>query len=299
MSKYRILVCFLIYSLVDKIQFSSALSRLFPHPRNQDPNSKKRGSEAFPSLFSPILAEKRKMYSLRNFNTILICSLLLWSWSRNAILITSSHHHKFHLHHRQNDTSSGVSAPISVSSWPLWTETHCTLISAKKETSRFTRIAAQRRSTLWGELVTYFSASNDDDGDHGIAGPKSYTLYTVFTATGTLWLQRDSTKPSRSENSGTAVNNQERERLLTVSPSSTRAWLSTFMAQWHPSLEIFVCGSMAKPRRMEIFDDQGKAIRVLQGEALGSAASRCCFHPSEEKIIDVGGNSSGRVTVAR
>ena len=50
---------------------------------------------------------------------------------------------------------------------------------------------------------------------------------------------------------------------------------------------------------MEIFDAQGKLLREVTGESLGSVMSRTCFHPSTNKLTMVGGNSSGRVVVVR
>jgi WD40 repeat protein len=82
----------------------------------------------------------------------------------------------------------------------------------------------------------------------------------------------------------------------------TGRWLCTFMAKWHPSAseECFVVGSMQKPRTVEVFNGTtGKLMRGIQGDALTAVASRCCFHPNSEKLIVVGGNSSGRITVAR
>lgn len=80
----------------------------------------------------------------------------------------------------------------------------------------------------------------------------------------------------------------------------TGRWLSTFMAQWHPSLDIFCVGSMKKPREIEIFDSEGNILRAIQGEALTAVASRCCFHPCRDtKLVVIGGNSSGRVTIIR
>ncbi|KAL7498192.1 hypothetical protein ACHAWT_006086 [Skeletonema menzelii] len=83
----------------------------------------------------------------------------------------------------------------------------------------------------------------------------------------------------------------------------TGRWLSTFMARWHPTSfsgdEIFVIGSMAKPRQIEVFGGNGGLLREISGGALTAVASRCCFHPSAEKLIVIGGNSSGRVTIAR
>jgi WD40 repeat protein len=81
--------------------------------------------------------------------------------------------------------------------------------------------------------------------------------------------------------------------------NQTGRWLSTFMATWHPQLDIFVVGSMNRPRSVEAYDAQGKQLVEVRGEALGSVMSRCCFHPSTDKIIMVGGNSSGRVVAIR
>lgn len=81
----------------------------------------------------------------------------------------------------------------------------------------------------------------------------------------------------------------------------TGRWLSTFMAQWHPTSheDLFIVGSMSKPRRMEFFNGAGELLSGLSGEALTAVVSRCCFHPSSTNLIAIGGNSSGRVTVAR
>mmetsp|Transcript_8604 Transcript_8604/g.19338 ORF Transcript_8604/g.19338 Transcript_8604/m.19338 type:complete len:596 (-) Transcript_8604:92-1879(-) len=85
--------------------------------------------------------------------------------------------------------------------------------------------------------------------------------------------------------------------------NQTGRWLSTFMARWHPGTfsdkEMFVVGSMKQPRCIEVFADNGTLLREIRGDALTAVASRCCFHPSANKLIVVGGNSSGRVTVAR
>jgi len=86
--------------------------------------------------------------------------------------------------------------------------------------------------------------------------------------------------------------------------NQTGRWLSTFMAQWNPNTissnkEIFVVGSMKKPRTIEVFSSDGELLREIRGEALTAVASRCCFHPNANKFIVLGGNSSGRVTVAR
>lgn len=82
----------------------------------------------------------------------------------------------------------------------------------------------------------------------------------------------------------------------------TGRWLSTLHAQWHPSAreELFCVGSMSKPRRIEIFDgSSGDLIRGIEGDGMTSVSSRCCFHPSEEKLVVCGGNSSGRVVLCQ
>ena len=81
--------------------------------------------------------------------------------------------------------------------------------------------------------------------------------------------------------------------------NQTGRWLSTLMATWHPQLDMFVVGSMNRPRCVEAYDSQGKQLVEVQGEALGSVMSRCCFHPSKDNIVMVGGNSSGRVVAIR
>lgn len=85
--------------------------------------------------------------------------------------------------------------------------------------------------------------------------------------------------------------------------NQTGRWLSTFMARWHPALfsnkEMFVVGSMQQPRTIEVFAGDGTLLRGIRGDALSAVGGRCCFHPSADKLIVVGGNSSGRVTVAR
>ena len=95
----------------------------------------------------------------------------------------------------------------------------------------------------------------------------------------------------------------------------TGRWLSTFMARFHPSMDIFCVGSMQQPRRVEIFTASAAAssssssssttkqkqhlLRGITGDALTAVVSRCCFHPRRDRLIVVGGNSSGRVTVVR
>lgn len=71
------------------------------------------------------------------------------------------------------------------------------------------------------------------------------------------------------------------------------------MARWHPSLDYFCVGSMDRPRVVEVFDAEGDRIRGVSGDSLTAVASRCCFHPSIDQLVLVGGNSSGRVTIIR
>lgn len=81
--------------------------------------------------------------------------------------------------------------------------------------------------------------------------------------------------------------------------NQTGRWLSTLMANWHPAADVFAVGCLKQPRRIELMDGTGKTMQELQGENLTAVCSRCCFHPSTDQTIVVGGNSSGRVTVFR
>ncbi|XP_022099517.1 WD repeat-containing protein 76-like isoform X2 [Acanthaster planci] len=76
----------------------------------------------------------------------------------------------------------------------------------------------------------------------------------------------------------------------------TGRWLTTFRAGWHPRREdVIVVGSMERPRRIHLFDDQGRLIHSLMDEALGSVCSVNAFHPTRDLIV--GANSSGRLHV--
>lgn len=84
--------------------------------------------------------------------------------------------------------------------------------------------------------------------------------------------------------------------------NQTGRWLSTFMANWHPTTreELFVVGCMTRPRAMEVFNgDTGELLRAISGDGLTAVPSRCCFHPSEDNLIICGGNASGRVSIAQ
>uniref|UniRef100_A0A7S1B7W6 WD repeat-containing protein 76 n=1 Tax=Corethron hystrix TaxID=216773 RepID=A0A7S1B7W6_9STRA len=83
--------------------------------------------------------------------------------------------------------------------------------------------------------------------------------------------------------------------------NQTGRWLTTFMAQWHPTNDIFVVGSMKRPRMIEIFGSDGKSMQDLVGDGLTAVASRCCFRGNARGAREavVGGNASGRVSVFR
>ncbi|KAL7557277.1 hypothetical protein ACA910_016241 [Epithemia clementina (nom. ined.)] len=77
----------------------------------------------------------------------------------------------------------------------------------------------------------------------------------------------------------------------------TGRWLCTFMARWHPSVDdLFCVGSMEKPRNVHVYNTKRQLAAV---PGLTAVVSRCCFHPSTQELILVGGNSSGRVTIVR
>ncbi|XP_052039363.1 WD repeat-containing protein 76 isoform X2 [Apodemus sylvaticus] len=76
----------------------------------------------------------------------------------------------------------------------------------------------------------------------------------------------------------------------------TGRWLTRFQAVWDPKQEdCFVVGSMAQPRRVEVFHETGKNVHSLWGECLVSVCSLSAVHPT--RYILAGGNSSGRLHV--
>lgn len=99
-------------------------------------------------------------------------------------------------------------------------------------------------------------------------------------------------------------NNNNNNNPITLSPTKrvihdniTGRWLTTFMATYHPILDIFCVGSMSRPRAIDIFHANGTLLRSITDELITSVNSRCCFHPCIDNIIIAGGNSSGRVTI--
>ncbi|KAL1787145.1 WD repeat-containing protein 76 isoform X1 [Sigmodon hispidus] len=76
----------------------------------------------------------------------------------------------------------------------------------------------------------------------------------------------------------------------------TGRWLTRFQAVWDPKQEdCFIVGSMAHPRRVEVFHETGKSVHSFLGECLVSVCSLNVMHPT--RYVLAGGNSSGRVHV--
>ncbi|XP_034350395.1 WD repeat-containing protein 76 isoform X3 [Arvicanthis niloticus] len=76
----------------------------------------------------------------------------------------------------------------------------------------------------------------------------------------------------------------------------TGRWLMRFQAVWDPKQEdCFIIGSMAHPRRVEVFHETGKNVHSFEGECLASVCSLSVMHPT--RYILAGGNSSGKLHV--
>ncbi|XP_057344750.1 WD repeat-containing protein 76 isoform X1 [Manis pentadactyla] len=77
----------------------------------------------------------------------------------------------------------------------------------------------------------------------------------------------------------------------------TGRWLTRFQAVWDPKQEdCVIVGSMAHPRRVEIFHETGKLVHsFLGGECLASVCSINAVHPTRYTLA--GGNSSGKIHV--
>lgn len=77
----------------------------------------------------------------------------------------------------------------------------------------------------------------------------------------------------------------------------TGRWLTRFQAVWDPKQEdCVIVGSMAHPRRVEIFHETGKQVHsFFGGECLVSVCSINAMHPT--RYILAGGNSSGKIHV--
>ncbi|XP_075387549.1 WD repeat-containing protein 76 [Tenrec ecaudatus] len=86
--------------------------------------------------------------------------------------------------------------------------------------------------------------------------------------------------------------------LLTTIRHDTNSgrWLTRFQAIWDPKQEdCVVVGSMAYPRRVEVFHETGKRLHSFLGESLASVCSINAMHPT--RFILAGGNSSGKIHV--
>ncbi|XP_029431724.1 WD repeat-containing protein 76 [Rhinatrema bivittatum] len=77
--------------------------------------------------------------------------------------------------------------------------------------------------------------------------------------------------------------------------NNTGRWLTRFQAMWDPKQEdCFVVGSMAHPRRIEVFHESGQLIHAFyDAEYLCSVCSINAMHPTRNLLA--GANSSGRV----
>ncbi|KAJ8299090.1 hypothetical protein KUTeg_023150 [Tegillarca granosa] len=59
--------------------------------------------------------------------------------------------------------------------------------------------------------------------------------------------------------------------------------------------DLFVSGSMSRPRQIELYGVDGKLIQTFKGDDLGSVCSLNEIHPTRNVLV--GGNSSGRLHV--
>ncbi|XP_052798491.1 WD repeat-containing protein 76-like [Mya arenaria] len=77
----------------------------------------------------------------------------------------------------------------------------------------------------------------------------------------------------------------------------TGRWLTGFRASWHPAREdVFVVGSMNRPREITLFSDEGKRLHSFKDDTyLGSVCSLNALHPTRDVVV--GANSSGRLHV--
>lgn len=74
--------------------------------------------------------------------------------------------------------------------------------------------------------------------------------------------------------------------------NNTGRWLTKFQAKWHPaSDELFFIGSMAHPRRVEIYNVNGTMEKTLSDDNIASIQSLVEFHDAEKALVC--GNGSG------
>eukprot|EP00106_Octopus_bimaculoides_P018408 XP_014785850.1 PREDICTED: WD repeat-containing protein 76-like [Octopus bimaculoides] len=79
--------------------------------------------------------------------------------------------------------------------------------------------------------------------------------------------------------------------------NQTGRWLTKFRATWHPCREdLFISGSMNRPRQIELINDEGKCMMVLHHpELINSVQSLNEFHPTINAVV--GANASGKLHV--
>ncbi|KAL4225515.1 WD repeat-containing protein 76 [Mactra antiquata] len=77
----------------------------------------------------------------------------------------------------------------------------------------------------------------------------------------------------------------------------TGRWLTPFRATWHPAREdVFVVGSMSRPRQIQLYGVDGKQLHSFQSEDyVNSVNSLNVLHPTLDMVV--GTNSSGRLHV--
>lgn len=77
----------------------------------------------------------------------------------------------------------------------------------------------------------------------------------------------------------------------------TGRWLTKLSAVWDPKQEdCFVVGSMMKPRRMQVFHENGRLQHTFTDpENLTTVQSVTAFHPTRNALL--AGNASGRLHI--
>ncbi|CAI9740819.1 repeat-containing 76-like [Octopus vulgaris] len=79
--------------------------------------------------------------------------------------------------------------------------------------------------------------------------------------------------------------------------NQTGRWLTKFRATWHPCREdLFISGSMNRPRQVELINNEGRCMMVLHHpELINSVQSLNEFHPTINAVV--GANASGKLHV--
>ena len=81
--------------------------------------------------------------------------------------------------------------------------------------------------------------------------------------------------------------------------NNTGRWLTKFQAKWHPSSdELFVIGSMGRPRQVDLYNIKGHMEHTLSDENfINSVQSLTEFHPTLNFLVC--GNASGYCNIFR